>query len=267
MFRIGDFSKMSKTSIKTLRYYDEIGLLRPEYVDEENRYRFYTTEQLLKIHRIHAFKQIGFGIKGIQDLINGINVDDLLISRKEELLRKQEELAKQLLKIEFLMSSKQEEYFMNYEAIIKETPSGIAYTKRMQLSGYDEYFQAIPALGEQMLALNPTMKSGSPEYCFIVHVGGEYRDTDMDIQFYETVDKKGHAPEGVTYVELESCKVISVMHKGRYQDLGLAYAFALKWAERNGYKVIGAIRENYIDGIWNKESEEDWLTEIQVPVE
>ena len=58
MFRIGDFSKLSKTSIKTLRYYDEIGLLRPEYVDSENGYRFYTTEQLLKIHKIHSFNSI-----------------------------------------------------------------------------------------------------------------------------------------------------------------------------------------------------------------
>lgn len=267
MFRIGDFSKLSKTSIKTLRYYDEIGLLRPEYVDSENGYRFYTTEQLLKIHKIHSFKQLGFGIKEIRDLINGVNVDNLLEQRKTELIEEQRELEKQLSKVKFLMSNKQEVQFMNYEATVKYTPTGIAYTKRMNLSGYEEYFKAIPALGIQMKELNPNMKCGSPEYCFIVHVGGEYKDTDMDIQFYEIVDKEGKAPDGVKYEKLESCKVISVMHKGKYQDLGLAYAFALKWTESNGYKVIGNIRENYIDGIWNKASEDDWLTEIQVPIE
>ncbi len=268
MFRIGEFSKMSKTSIKTLRYYDEIDLLKPEYVTDENGYRFYTTEQLLRIHRIQSFKQMGFGIKEIRDLLNDINVEHLLMAKKAELLKEQETLEKQLLKVDFLMSnSKKEEEFMNYEAVIKETPSGIAYTKRMHLAGYEEYFKAIPALGEEMLELNPDMKCGSPEYCFIIHTSGEYRDTDMDIQFFETVDKEGKAPEGVSYVYLESCKVISVMHKGRYQDFGLAYAFALKWAESNGYKVAGDIRENYIDGIWNKESEEEWLTEIQIPVE
>lgn len=267
MFRIGDFSKLSKTSIKTLRYYDEIGLLHPEYVDNENGYRFYTTEQLLKIHKIHSFKQIGFGIKEIRDLIDNTNVENLLIRKKTKLLETQKELEKQLLKIDFLMSNKQEIQFMNYEATIKYTPSGIAYTKRMKLSGYEEYFKAIPELGKQMLKLNPDMKCGNPEYCFIVHVGGEYKDTDMEIQFYEIVDKEGKAADGVTFESLESIKVISVMHKGKYQDLGMAYAFALKWAESNGYKVIANIRENYIDGIWNKDSEDDWLTEIQVPIE
>ena len=43
--------------------------------------------------------------------------------------------------------------------------------------------------------------------------------------------------------------------------------FAMKWVEENGYVVSEAPRESYIDGIWNKESDEEWLTEIQIPVE
>ena len=45
-----------------------------------------------------------------------------------------------------------------------------------------------------------------------------------------------------------------------------AYAYAFKWIEENGYTAAGSPRENYIDGIWNKESEEDWLTELQIPI-
>lgn len=57
MFRIGEFSKMSKTTIKALRYYDEIGLLKPEQTDPFTSHRFYTTDQLLKLHRIQALRQ------------------------------------------------------------------------------------------------------------------------------------------------------------------------------------------------------------------
>ncbi|MCL1885148.1 MAG: MerR family transcriptional regulator, partial [Dehalococcoidia bacterium] len=59
MFRIGDFSKMSKTTIKTLHYYDETDLLKPEETDKFTGYRFYTTNQLEKLHRIQAFRQVG----------------------------------------------------------------------------------------------------------------------------------------------------------------------------------------------------------------
>lgn len=56
------------------------------------------------------------------------------------------------------------------------------------------------------------------------------------------------------------------MHKGAYKDLNKAYAFAFKWIEENGYELSESPRESYIDGIWNKENEEDWLTEVQFPI-
>ena len=58
-----------------------------------------------------------------------------------------------------------------------------------------------------------------------------------------------------------------IYHKGSYANIGEAYAFLMKYADQNGYTVAGLARECYIDGIWNKESEEEWLTEIQLPIE
>ena len=57
-----------------------------------------------------------------------------------------------------------------------------------------------------------------------------------------------------------------VYHKGSYSTLGAAYAFVFKWIEDNGYVPCEGPRESYIDGIWNKEDENDWLTELQVPI-
>ena len=57
------------------------------------------------------------------------------------------------------------------------------------------------------------------------------------------------------------------INKGSYDEIGEAYAYIMKYAKDNGYKVSGLSRECYIDGIWNKESVEDWLTEIQLPIE
>ena len=66
----------------------------------------------------------------------------------------------------------------------------------------------------------------------------------------------------LTAVELAAC----VMHKGAYRTLPLAYRAIVFFIEYNGYEMIGHQREAYIDGIWNKDSEDDWLTEIQFPV-
>ena len=71
MFRIGLFSKIGKTTVKTLRYYEKEGLLLPESIDKETGYRYYTTSQLLKLHRIQSFRQMGLSISEIHDLVEG----------------------------------------------------------------------------------------------------------------------------------------------------------------------------------------------------
>ena len=57
-----------------------------------------------------------------------------------------------------------------------------------------------------------------------------------------------------------------IFHKGSYDTLSKSYDSLLKFIEDNGYLIRGNIRESYIDGVWNKDSEEEWLTEIQIPV-
>lgn len=57
-----------------------------------------------------------------------------------------------------------------------------------------------------------------------------------------------------------------IFHKGSYNTLHKSYAMLLQYIEENGYEICGNIRESYIDGVWNKETENEWLTEIQIPV-
>ena len=59
---------------------------------------------------------------------------------------------------------------------------------------------------------------------------------------------------------------LCVLHEGPYLNLPRAYGEGIRFAEENGYEITGYPRESYIDGVWNKDSEEDWLSEIQFPV-
>ena len=70
MYKIGEFSVLSKTTIKTLRYYEKEGLLKPSFVDE-NGYRYYETNKLIELSKIISLRQIGFSISEIKKVKSG----------------------------------------------------------------------------------------------------------------------------------------------------------------------------------------------------
>lgn len=85
MYKIGDFSSMSKTTIKTLRYYEKEGLLTPAYVDLYTGYRYYETSQLVELSKIISLRQIGVSIKDIKSILQGYDMEKILNKRKKEL--------------------------------------------------------------------------------------------------------------------------------------------------------------------------------------
>jgi len=260
------FSKISKTTIKTLRHYDEVGLLAPAHVDEENGYRYYTTEQLFKLHEIIGLRQIGFSIPEVSAIMAGQHVEEILAQRKDEIESSLSEITDQLFRLNHYISKQKEGYPMNYQAVIKDIPECIVFSKRQVIPNYDALFGLAPALGETVTKANPTLKCAEPEYCFTIYHDGEYKETNIDVEFCEAVTSFGVETDGIVLKTIPAITAVSVMHKGAYKNLGAAYAYVFNWIEQNGYSVTGNPRESYIDGIWNKESEADWLTEVQVPV-
>ena len=267
MYRIGEFSKLTKTTVKTLRYYDKEGILKPAQIDPFTGYRFYTTRQLILFHEVQGYRQIGLTIEEIKRIIDGHDKKVILQKRLGELKTEITEGKNQLSRIEFILSGKEEEMIMSYQAVLKETPECIVYYKQLTVPNYNAYFEVIPKIGEEVTAANPDLKCSVPEYCFIRYLDEEYKEKDINVEFCEAVEKFGNETDTIKFKKMDSVKVASVLHKGPYSGLGKAYAFIMKWIEENGYAVKESPRESYIDGIWNKESEDEWLTEIQVPIE
>lgn len=268
MYRIGEFSQMSKTTIKTLRYYDEEGLLKPEATDKFTGYRLYTTNQLLLIHRIQSMRQLGLSVNEVKQILSGsVDVSTVLEKRKAEILAELSYTQDQLSRIEFILSGQEEETYMCYQAIIKELPERIIYSVEAVIPDYKAYFDLIPAVGEKVSKKYPDLKCSAPDYCYVRYLDGEYKEKDIRIEICEAVDKLKEDFDDVKFGTIKPVSAVSIMHKGPYSTIGKAYAFAMKWVEENKYTIIDCPRESYIDGIWNKENEEDWLTEIQIPVE
>ena len=262
MYKIGEFSVLSKTTIKALRYYEDKGLLTPNYIDKATNYRYYESSQLNDISKIVNLKQIGLSIKDIKYVINGGNIKAVLEKRKQEIKQLQYLYNVQLSKINYLLEEKN----MNNEIFIKELPKYIVYYKEGIIDNYSDMSKFILDSGSECLELNPNIKCISPDYCFIEYLDGEYKEKSIKIRYSQAVESRGKENENIKFKDLDSVLAICIYHKGAYDKLGSSYSKVMDYIEQNGYEVVDYYRECYIDGIWNKDNVEDWLTEIQVPV-
>jgi len=263
MLKIGDFSKLSHLTVKALRFYEKEGLLIPSATDGMSGYRYYETEQLETAAKIKAWRQLDLSIAEIRDILSGADALTIFSRKKEALEEQKAELEVRLSAIKHILEGK----IMDYQAVIKHIPGAIVYTCEARVKSYSDMMTVIPGMGEEVLSLNPGLECANPPYEFCEYPEGEYKDTDILIRHSEAVTRRGIEGGRVTFREIPAAKVISVMHKGPYDTLGEAYAFIMKYAKDNGYTPAGLSRECYIDGIWNKETPEEWLTEIQLPVE
>lgn len=262
MYRIGEFSILSKTTIKTLRYYEKEKLLIPSYIDAITGYRFYETKQLMDLARIVSLRQVGLSIRDIQKILKGQNMQEILKQHKEELEIELSLTKNQLQRIEYLMEEKN----MNYEAYTKQLPAYTVYFKEGIIPSYADISQFILQSAEECKKDNPGLKCIEPNYCYMNYLDGEYKEKNIKIRYAQAVEKEGISNETIQFKTLKPTEAVCVYHKGDYNELGKAYGFIMKWIEDNGYEITDCPRERYIDGIWNKENVEDWVTEIEVPV-
>ena len=116
------------------------------------------------------------------------------------------------------------------------------------------------------IKLNPDIKCTRPPYEFCEYLDKEHKENNILIRHNEAVECMGKESERIKFKIIPTTKVLSIFYKGAYDEIGVAYSFLMKYVEDNGYQVSGRSRECYIDGIWNKESVDEWLTEIQIPI-
>ena len=199
-------------------------------------------------------------------MLTGGSADELLKGRRSALIDEIGDKQAQLSRIEFILQGNEERQLMNYHAAIKQLPECIIYSKRTTIPSYDSFSELLPAINKALRQKYPDIKCAVPEYCFVVYHDKEYKEKDIDVEYCEAVDRLKPDFDDIHFKKLLSIPAVSVMHKGPYTELGKAYAYAFKWVEENGYKIVGAPRESYIDGPWNKQDEANWLTELQIPI-
>ena len=262
MFKIGEFSKLSMLTVKALRFYEKEGLLIPAHVDEWSAYRYYEASQLETAATIKALRQLDFSLEEIKAHLSGVPLQDTLRAKKSELQQRRIDISTRISIINYLM----EESEMKYQAVIKNIGECIVYSEERTLERYSDVSMLVLESAQECLRLNPGIECTKPDYGFCEYLDGEHKETNMRVRYSQAVTKMGVGNERISFRVLPATKAICIYHKGAYDQLGEAYAYIYRYAMENGYQVAGFHRECYIDGIWNKENVEDWLTEIQLPV-
>lgn len=241
MFKIGDFSMLSKVPVKTLRYYDQIDLLKPKQIDQDSGYRYYSAEQLLEVNRIFLYKELGFTLKQMAQLLReDISVEQIqgmfLLKESEiqQLIeREQQKLARikermHLIKREGCVEKEQ-------EVIIKsvESKSIMSFQSNGTVDEIPSFFQTFHHL---LLKIQQELISG-PQ----VVLWRESMEKESEFEFevgYSVKSLRGTLPQGIKIRTLPAEETMATLlfhsHSPSAQTACIDLA---TWIENNGYRV------------------------------
>ena len=262
LYKIGMFAAMNHVTVKTLRFYEEQGLLTPALIHPETGYRYYTLSQMAVLHQITALKLAGFTLEEIALLNGGADEESLLLKKKSQLLAKIAELTRQIAVVDGYLSQKKTR--LSAPVLIKTIPETTVACLRTRLETYDCLFDRMPEMGALMEKAGCTCSL--PAYCFTNYLEPGYKDGDILVELCESVVEAKQEIGDLRFRTLPAVQAACVFHKGSYRTFSESYETVLKYIEENGYEIAGVIRESYIDGVWNKDDESEWLSEIQVPI-
>jgi DNA-binding transcriptional MerR regulator len=267
MLKIGDFSKLSRVTVQTLRHYDEMGLLKPARVDNFTGYRYYSAEQLPRLYRILALKDLGLSLEQIarmlQDNLSPEELRGMLKMKRAEIAQRLEEEQERLARVEArLRQIEMENAMPDYEVVVKNVePQWIASIRAV----IPNYRAVGPLYGELYGHLAPLGLGGLG--VAIWHDEG-YKERDVDAEAGLLLP--GPAPEAgrIKVYQLPGTTVASVVHHGAYATLHQAYDAISRWLETSGYKIVAPSREVYLHVTQPvRQDDETYVTEIQFPVE
>jgi len=269
VFKIGEFSKLSHVTVKTLRYYDQIGLLKPAEVDRFTNYRYYSASQLPRLNRILALKDLGLSLDETSRLLDDDlppeQIRGMLRLKQVEIQERLEEEQARLARVEQrLRQIEQEEAMSKQDVALKEIPAQAVASVRDVIPTYGHFDQlfgeAFAYLGQHRI--NP---AGPP---MGIYHDEEFREQDADVEV--AIPVSGAVPEGerVKPRQLPAVdEMACLIHQGGYDTIGGSYGQLMGWIEANGYRIIGPPREVYLRGPESGDDASSYMTEIQIPVE
>jgi DNA-binding transcriptional MerR regulator/effector-binding domain-containing protein len=271
MFSIGEFARLGGVSIRTLRHYDEIGLLRPASVDPGTGYREYTADQLGPLHRIVALKELGLTLTQVRQNLDGVTLDELrgmLVLRRAQLEQELQEHQDKLLGVEARLRYIEREGAMPADDIVtKKVPAMGAVVISAPAPGWGPQ-NIVPAVNHcrvafDELGIRDLVKEAGPFTIFYDHDGGNDITVNLALPVAE---EPTELPEPARYQVLPEIEAAAAVRSGPAASIfPMVYHDLARWASEHGYEAAGPGREVWLHEIDDHSQVSQQVFEIQLP--
>lgn len=283
MFKIGEFSQLGQVSSRMLRHYDKLGLLVPSETDAWTGYRYYTIDQLARLHRIVALKDLGLSLQQIGELLAAD--DDLPLAQLQGMLRlKQAEVEREidagrnrLQRIAARLAQLEAADGPSpYEIAVKSiAPQPIASIRAVVPHIAEMGFYCASMTQQIYRALRAAhIRPLQPE--LILYHETEYKETDLDVEAAVAVHPRyvPHPPlsETLSFREAPGHELAaSLIYEGPYSQMTPAILALLRWIGLNRHVPVGPLRELHLSGPAHPDGaaadDADAVTELIIPIE
>lgn len=281
MFKIGEFSRFSRVSVRMLRHYDQLGLLTPSQTDPFTGYRYYSAEQLPRLNRIIALRDLGFSLEQIAGMLEeDLSTDQLLgmlkLKRAEvEAQMKSEQQKLRRLEVRIRQMSESPKHAA-YDVVLRDIEPQLVAAYREVAADDDRIQQMFDGL-ETYVAQYESARADKPPLS--IYYDDEYREKDMDVEVAVPLRYPIQENDMMRVRQLPRLSSVAcVVHIGEYSEIYQAYNALLAWIEANDYQMTGPIREIYLrygaDGLdfelpptYLADDRHEYVTELQLSVE
>jgi DNA-binding transcriptional MerR regulator len=276
MLKIGEFSRLVQVPVATLRYYDQVGLLKPSEVDRFTGYRYYSASQLPRLHRILALKGLGFSLEQISAVLDeGLTPEQMrgmLRLRHAQINQELTEIQNQLVEVEVrLQQIEREDQLSTYDVMLKQVESQLVASVRTILPNHSavgalfgEVYEAMGTYTAEALGPHP----GQNGQTLVIWYDTEFKEYDVDgaAAFFVRCRVPDHGR--MRCHELPAVTMAATVHHGSYNTINTAHEAVITWIEANGYHIAGPDREiNLYNKMPIRLDDPTYVTEIQYPVE
>lgn len=238
MLKIGDFSKLSRISIRMLRHYDEMGLLIPQSIDDFTGYRYYAEHQLTSAQRIAELREMGFGLAVIGKILCCNNNPQILAecfaAKQAELLAEAQTASHRLLLLETAINRlRKDESAMNYNVTVKTMPQRYVASVRKIIPSYNQEGMLWKIMMTETASqkMQPAENSNS---LAMFHDDG-FKESDVDVEVQMTVKGSYKNTENVVFKTEPALEIASAVYNGSYEQITAVNQAVAQWVQENGY--------------------------------
>jgi DNA-binding transcriptional MerR regulator len=233
---------LTQVTVKALRHYDSLGLLKPARIDPDSGYRYYTASQLPRLNRILALKDLGFSLEQIGQLLDADLTSDqlrsMLVLRQEEVRAEIADEQTRLARISARLDQIERGAPPPYDVVLKHVEGQRVASIRDVLPGRS----AIVGLFRELFLFQRRHNLSASNPIVIWHET-EFHDEEVDAEATFVTDDP--IPGGARIVERflpEVETMACLIHQGPVDTIGLACETLVNWIEGNGYRLAGPER-------------------------